>query len=114
MALGHWLKDYIGPHSGGSGGGGSEPLMVSINESEQLDHTWQEIYDAVMAGTTVYCKSGSAFISVNALAQIGNSRMAYYVRFMSAKSDGSPDYMNCTASGPDDYPVYDSGDEPVG
>lgn len=21
MALGHWLKDYIGPHSGGSGGG---------------------------------------------------------------------------------------------
>lgn len=45
MALGHWLKDYIGPHSGGSGGGGTEPLIVKLNV-DTLDKTWQEIYDA--------------------------------------------------------------------
>ena len=51
MALGHWLKDYIGPHSGGSGGsgGGTEPLIVSLiveKSYTRLDKTWQEIYDA--------------------------------------------------------------------
>ena len=51
MALGHWLKDYIGPHSGGSGGGGTEPLIVNIVDGESeanssLDRTWQEIHDA--------------------------------------------------------------------
>lgn len=45
MALGHWLKDYIGPHSGGSGGGGAKPLIVKLNDNA-LDKTWQEIYDA--------------------------------------------------------------------
>lgn len=56
MALGHWLKDYIGPHSGGSGGsgggGGTEPLIVSTIAEEgytRLDKTWQEIYDAPIA-----------------------------------------------------------------
>lgn len=50
MALGHWLKDYIGPHSGGSGGGGTEPLIVNITETQEdadtvctLDKTWREI-----------------------------------------------------------------------
>lgn len=56
MALGHWLKDYIGPHSGGSGGGsgggGAEPLIVHGSHDEStdvttLDKTWQEIYDAM-------------------------------------------------------------------
>lgn len=58
MALGHWLKDYIGPHSGGSGGGGTEPLIVTANYDEStdeaaLDHTWQEIYNAFVGGRNV-------------------------------------------------------------
>ena len=43
MALGHWLKDYIGPH-----GGSAKPLIVKKN-GDALDHTWQEIVDAPMA-----------------------------------------------------------------
>lgn len=52
MALGHWLKDYIGPHSGGSGGGGVEPLIVN-GDGLALDKTWQEIQNAVMDGRNV-------------------------------------------------------------
>lgn len=63
MALGHWLKDYIGPHSGGSGGGsgGGGTLVVRVDHREgQLpnfnvifDKTWQEVYDALANGTLV-------------------------------------------------------------
>lgn len=37
MALSHWLKDYIGPHSGGSGGDGAEPLIIRVTEEEVKD-----------------------------------------------------------------------------
>ena len=54
MALGHWLKDYIGPHSGGSGGGsGAEPLIVNLSVTHEgqntvytMGKTWKEIRDA--------------------------------------------------------------------
>ena len=45
MALGHWLKDYIGPRGSASSGGGTEPLIVNVNNAT-LDKTWQEIYGA--------------------------------------------------------------------
>lgn len=80
MALGHWLKDYIGPKdSGGSAsiptptvedagkvlavsdegqyelansGGGTAPLIVNVN-GDTLDKTWQEIHDAFVGGQTI-------------------------------------------------------------
>lgn len=36
MAHGHWLKDYIGPHSGGSGGGKNVPTLY-ISGSQYSD-----------------------------------------------------------------------------
>lgn len=42
MALGHWLKDYIGPHSGGSGGGGAEPLIIRVTEEGVKDPQTQK------------------------------------------------------------------------
>lgn len=55
MALGHWLKDYIGPHSGGSGGsgGGTDNLLVVNNNDGTLDRTWNEINNAYISGKTV-------------------------------------------------------------
>ena len=46
MALGHWLKDYIGPHSGGSGGsggGGTEPLIIHVTNEEVKDPQTQKM-----------------------------------------------------------------------
>lgn len=52
MALGHWLKDYIGPKASANSGGTS-PLTVNSNVTTEgsdtvhtLDKTWQEIHDA--------------------------------------------------------------------
>lgn len=53
MAHGHWLKDYIGPHSGGSGGGsGGDILIVDVTiikegqgEIHAMGKTWKEIKD---------------------------------------------------------------------
>lgn len=46
MALGHWLKDYIGPkgiaEASQGGGGTSQPLIIRAN-ANTLDHTWNEI-----------------------------------------------------------------------
>lgn len=105
MALGHWLKDYIGPHSGGSGGdsgGGADPLLVTLSaDDETLDHTWQEIYDVVMRGGTVYLRY--AELTIYAFAQIGKSETIYYVRFMDY-DDGSPRYLNYRTNNRYDYP----------
>lgn len=66
MALGHWLKDYIGPHSGGSGGGGAEPLIICVTEEEVKDPQTQrtigfktdtlasDAYEAWQNGRPVY------------------------------------------------------------
>lgn len=55
MALGHWAVEYLGEGNGqgGSGGGG---LVVHVSTDEAtgektLDKTWQEIHDALAAGT---------------------------------------------------------------
>ena len=76
MALGHWLKDYIGPHSGGSGGGvGAEPLIVHIDGQETegkvyADRTYQEVHDALVAGRTVLYSSEDLSIGVSFLSCI--------------------------------------------
>lgn len=66
MALGHWLKDYIGPHSGGSGGGGTEPLIIHVTEEEVKNPQTQEtvgfktdtlasdVYEAWQNGRPIY------------------------------------------------------------
>lgn len=56
MALGHWLKDYIGPHSGGSGGGGTLVARATLDTRKKkliLDKTFKEISDAYFAGQVV-------------------------------------------------------------
>ena len=76
MAHGHWLKDYIGPHSGGSGGGGTEPLIVTVNYTgsiETLDKTWQEIHDAFVGGRAV-------------IVHPDNSNNYYYITSVTTKS----------------------------
>lgn len=66
MAHGHWLKDYIGPHSGGSGGG-TEPLIIHVTEEEVKDSQTQktigyktdvlasDAYEAWQNGRPIYC-----------------------------------------------------------
>lgn len=74
MALGHWLKDYIGPHSGGSGGGsgggGTGPLIIHVTEEEVKDPQTQETvgyktdvlasdaYEAWQSGRPIYYSMG--------------------------------------------------------
>ena len=58
MALGHWLKDYIGPKGSENSGGGT-PLIVTVTNGT-LDKTWQEIYDALSAPSVVIVPSVSA------------------------------------------------------
>lgn len=70
MALGHWLKDYIGPHSGGSGGGGTEPLIIHVTEEEvkepqtqkkvgyKTDVLASDAYEAWQNGVSIYCDMG--------------------------------------------------------
>ena len=51
MALGHWLKDYIGPRGSANSGGGS--ALIVNGDGLALDKTWQEIQNAVMDGRNV-------------------------------------------------------------
>ncbi len=58
---GHWARGYLGlagaDQNGGNGGGGGGSLVVRIvgdsPTSLTLDKTWQEIYDALVAGRYV-------------------------------------------------------------
>lgn len=110
MAHGHWLKDYIGPHSGGSGGGGTEPLIVKSNYDEStdvntLDHTWQEIYDAVTGGRTVLLEEIGIGMKIRLLIGIEkivdpSTGAAFRVKFGYLN-----DYYIATSA--DDYPTMD-------
>lgn len=63
MALGHWLKDYIGPKGSANSGGGGTALVVRLDhtEGEQgtasfnmvYDKTWREVRDALSNGMYV-------------------------------------------------------------
>lgn len=74
MALGHWLKDYIGPHSGGSGGsggGGIKPLIIHVTDEEVKDPQTQKLighktdvlasdaYEAWQNGVSIYLDIGA-------------------------------------------------------
>lgn len=53
MALGHWLKDYIGPRGSSASGGGTEPIVLHEIEEEgviRLDKTFGEIKEAYFSG----------------------------------------------------------------
>ena len=61
MALGHWLKDYIGPRGSASSGGGTEPLVLRHDRTEgnfdYYDKTWQEVADALTQNRLVIYKA---------------------------------------------------------
>lgn len=79
MALGHWLKDYIGPKASAQGGGGtSEPLIVGLRPQEevtsgdeQLDKTFGELRIAFMNGQAViFHKVSDTGVEISALEKI--------------------------------------------
>ncbi len=99
MALGHWLKDYIGPHGGGSGGGENSPYIVDVLNGEKngrnaqvLSKTFKDVYDAFMAGKTVLLSYPSE--------EDGFPAGSYEFR-----------YVNSISYNGEDYNVY-VGDEP--
>lgn len=113
MALGHWLKDYIGPHSGGSGGGGAKPLIVNIVDGEgegevsgsSLDRTWQEIHDAfpnvilrqVTSGIGGECEKFYSVINVREAG--GLDRTTYTVDSFQSSTAGLTIYITYDPNG---------------
>lgn len=98
MALGHWLKDYIGPHSGGSGGGsggsGAEPLIVSMTPTGEndaiLSKTWQEIYDAMSQGRTafiVFANAGNENVQHYPIIEASHAVGQYSVYFLTRNNE---------------------------
>lgn len=57
MALGHWAVEYLGEGNGQGGSGGGGGLVVHMVGDDptrpNLDKTWQEIHDALVAGRYV-------------------------------------------------------------
>ncbi len=102
MALGHWLKDYIGPHSGGSGGsggGGTEPLIIRYDRTEvsgsntymhYFDKTWQEVADALTNFAPVYIHGFDAY------TEYSENPLSVYI-ISEAMQDG--DYFTASISG---------------
>ena len=97
MALGHWLKDYIGPRGSANSGGGTEPLIVSFDHMEQgqngteiyYDKTWQEISDALTANRHVYAKYGI----LNGSYEEDNASLVSIYRAYAQTSVGGVDYF---------------------
>lgn len=105
MALGHWLKDYIGPHSGGSGGGGGGVLIVNGvidgNNTMTLDRTWQEIHDARVA-VLVYEPETDVLMNAQ-LYSINFVADSYNCTFVSS-NNVSTSTINFHADSPNGYP----------
>lgn len=113
MALGHWLKDYIGPHSGGSGGG-AEPLIVNVVKDEttgvnRLDHTWQEIYDAPIAYLHLESYGLAELPARLSLIYIWQARSQETGDVLYCVSFGSDPTMRYNADSDDGYPQEDEG-----
>lgn len=53
----HLVNKNYADKNGGSGGGGTEPLIVNDNNGT-LDKTWQEIHDAFVSGQIVLILHG--------------------------------------------------------
>ena len=104
MALGHWLKDYIGPHSEGSGGSGGGGVLVVNGVFEAghmtLDHTWQEIYDA-RAAVLVFEEPGTGVLYNSQLVTMGSSDSSYGCNF---SSSGDARVMEFSTDSPNGYP----------
>ena len=101
MALGHWLKDYIGPKaSANSGGGGTSDVLVVHDNDNTLDKTWQEIYDAMSSGKIVYVVFNSAiFTSSSFVSVVRRDDDGYVVQI-----SGNRVYTTSSENG---YPVYE-------
>lgn len=88
----------------GSGGGGGLVVHELWDESTQiasLDKTWQEIYDAVMAGANVsfISEDPAEEYSLDRFTDIGRDNLEYYVARYAGGS-----YYTDTPSG---YPILD-------
>ena len=109
MALGHWLKDYIGPHCGGSGGGsggsGSGTIIATLNEDETvetLNKTVSEIFEMLSSG-------GSPFVvDINSenFAATPFTNLGYITQILHSDRDGNGIVH---VSGPDGELTYTAG-----
>ena len=73
MALGHWLKDYLGPKASGEGGGGTGSKVVRIGATfdaptqaytvNSADATYAELQDVLSNG-----EPATFFVDVNVVA----------------------------------------------
>ena len=113
MALGHWLKSYIGPHSGssgGSGGGENSPYIVDIHYGEKngrnaqiFSKTFKEVYDALMAGKIVLLSYPRE--------EDGFPAGSYYFRYVNGIEYNGESYGVSTSDG-DGYSADDYNDFP--
>lgn len=119
MALGHWLKNYLGGGSGGSGGGGEGPLLVELSGSSDnriANKTFQEIHDALESGrgavvTSIQGKSGQPWYP---FIEVGMTLMDWECRYLSRSGSNvvimsSANSGDTGDAGADDYPRFTSG-----
>jgi len=100
MALGHWLKDYLGPKASGEGGGstgGNLVVTVSVDRSAgtgTADKTFAEIVEALPNAIALLDVGGGyAVFEVEAYGAIGNVSIVNMVRRGTA---GSSDIKKLT------------------
>lgn len=98
----------IAENGGGGGGGGSSGTMiVHTDQTGTLDKTWQEIFDAMANGTSVYIGGASeTAVRYSALViSAVNDDGFYYLDIFDFTANSSSDSAFATDSA-DGYPVY--------
>lgn len=95
--------------NGGSGGGGSEAIIIHDGDGAGiLDKTWQEISDAVEAGSVAMLYNGSDIDrSIGYLSGLFSDDGDYGVGFVDYAT-GSARTMLFVADSADGYPVIDN------
>lgn len=100
-----------GGSGGGSGGGGgsSGTMVVHANQTGTLDKTWQEIFDAMANGTSVYIGgAGETEVRYSVLVISAlNDDGVYYLDIFDFSAGSSSNSAFATDSA-DGYPVYDA------
>lgn len=111
MALGHWAKDYLGPHEAGGSGGGVRVVEMTLTDNEaEMQITAQELLACMMEGTPVMAHAAITegtnlgfFEIVVTGTELGDDGYT----FTSLWADGETPVSHIwAASGPDEYPTY--------